>query len=201
MTTNSKIGYTRCSGLIVTLEILGQTNESRENVVDPDYARFRTDYVKVLEIKPSKVYYPLLNTNQSLMTVKNDTPNYTPVEFILGSTIKILNYNPKAECGPGIDYFKTLEAAEQFHELIREQEWYNFTGVNKEYNRHGKYTGQSWYQDGKFHCLDGPAVIDASGDKYWYQNGQLNDFSFHWDDEFELPQIRCGKRTRVPSVF
>lgn len=30
---------------------------------------------------------------------------------------------------------------------------------------------QKWYQDGKLHRDDGPAVIYPDGTQYWYQNG------------------------------
>jgi hypothetical protein len=29
---------------------------------------------------------------------------------------------------------------------------------------------RSWYQDGKFHRLDGPAIEQTNGSKFWYQN-------------------------------
>ena len=29
-----------------------------------------------------------------------------------------------------------------------------------------------WYQNGKLHRLDGPAVEWSDGDKFWYQNGK-----------------------------
>ena len=29
-----------------------------------------------------------------------------------------------------------------------------------------------WYQNGKLHRTDGPAVELADGEKYWYQNGE-----------------------------
>lgn len=31
-----------------------------------------------------------------------------------------------------------------------------------------------WYQDGKLHRIDGPAVEYAKGDKFWYQHGELH---------------------------
>jgi hypothetical protein len=34
--------------------------------------------------------------------------------------------------------------------------------------------GKEWYQNGKFHRLDGPAVELANGDKAWYQNDKLH---------------------------
>ena len=36
---------------------------------------------------------------------------------------------------------------------------------------------QRWYQHGKFHRNNGPAVIWADGSQYWYQNDK-----FHRDD-------------------
>ena len=33
---------------------------------------------------------------------------------------------------------------------------------------------REWYQNGKRHREDGPAVEDAGGDKVWYQNGSLH---------------------------
>ena len=33
---------------------------------------------------------------------------------------------------------------------------------------------QLWYQNGKLHRLDGPAVEYADGAKEWYQNGELH---------------------------
>jgi len=29
-----------------------------------------------------------------------------------------------------------------------------------------------WYQNGKHHRIDGPAIEYVNGDKYWYQNGK-----------------------------
>jgi hypothetical protein len=33
---------------------------------------------------------------------------------------------------------------------------------------------KAWYKNGKIHREDGPAVEDAGGDKVWYQNGSLH---------------------------
>ena len=32
----------------------------------------------------------------------------------------------------------------------------------------------TWYQNGKLHRLDGPALERVDGDKFWYQNGKLH---------------------------
>ena len=36
------------------------------------------------------------------------------------------------------------------------------------------YGSKLWYQNGKLHRLDGPAVEEADGSKRWYQNGKLH---------------------------
>lgn len=31
---------------------------------------------------------------------------------------------------------------------------------------------QNWFKKGKFHRLDGPAVVKANGKRFWYKNGK-----------------------------
>ena len=33
---------------------------------------------------------------------------------------------------------------------------------------------QIWYLHGKLHRIDGPAIIATNGDKFWYQNNKLH---------------------------
>jgi len=33
---------------------------------------------------------------------------------------------------------------------------------------------KSWYKNGKYHRIDGPAYEFANGDKYWYLNGKCH---------------------------
>ena len=33
---------------------------------------------------------------------------------------------------------------------------------------------KKWYQNGKYHRLDGPAIEDADGSKSWCQNGKYH---------------------------
>ncbi len=37
--------------------------------------------------------------------------------------------------------------------------------------------GKSWYIDGKRHRLDGPAIEFANGGKHWYQNGKRHNLN------------------------
>ena len=36
------------------------------------------------------------------------------------------------------------------------------------------YGGKHWYQNGELHREDGPAIERANGDRTWYQNDQLH---------------------------
>jgi hypothetical protein len=33
---------------------------------------------------------------------------------------------------------------------------------------------EEWYEDGKLHRIDGPAIIEPNGVRRWYQNGMLH---------------------------
>jgi antitoxin component YwqK of YwqJK toxin-antitoxin module len=37
-----------------------------------------------------------------------------------------------------------------------------------------EYGNQFWYQNGKPHREDSPAIIWANGDQHWYKNGELH---------------------------
>ena len=37
-----------------------------------------------------------------------------------------------------------------------------------------KHGTQEWYQNGKRHRADGPAIIDADGSQSWYKNDKLH---------------------------
>ncbi len=56
-----------------------------------------------------------------------------------------------------------------------------------------------WYQNGKLHRLDGPAVEWANGDKSWFQNGQyhrLNGPAIEWVDGGKEWWIKGEQLTR-----
>lgn len=42
---------------------------------------------------------------------------------------------------------------------------------------------QKWYQNGKLHREDGPAIVWADGSKFWYQNNQRH--------RLDGPAIEC----------
>jgi len=48
---------------------------------------------------------------------------------------------------------------------------------------------KDWYQNGKCHRLDGPAVEYANGDKFWYQNDKR-----HREDGPAVEYANGGKR-------
>jgi hypothetical protein len=63
---------------------------------------------------------------------------------------------------------------------------------------------KSWYQNGKRHREDGPAIEYADGDKYWYQNGKrhrLDGPACEWANAYKF-WYQNGKRHRLdgPAV-
>ena len=46
--------------------------------------------------------------------------------------------------------------------------------VEIHYNDNDKWSLTTWYQDGQYHRLDGPAVEHASGHKEWHQYGKFH---------------------------
>ena len=43
-----------------------------------------------------------------------------------------------------------------------------------------------WYQNGKHHRLDGPAIEYSNGDKFWFQNGKrhrLDGPAYEWSND------------------
>jgi len=45
----------------------------------------------------------------------------------------------------------------------------NYTGITEWWNG-----DKCWYKEGKYHRLNGPAIIYPSGLKYWYKEGKLH---------------------------
>ncbi len=103
------IGYKKLKdGWICTLEIIGKHNESRSNAKDPNYAKFRTDKVRVLDI--SKVTgYILEKTNKGVSL----NEKFGTLVYVVGEILIEISFNEKLSkvCGGGIHYFKTYDAA------------------------------------------------------------------------------------------
>jgi len=99
------LSYKRCrDDVIVTLEILGDTNEDRSGVVDANYAMFRTNRAKVVAIESMEFPCKRLRSAISLHT---QTFTYTIDTIVKVNVVGDCN----KECGPGIYYYKTKDAA------------------------------------------------------------------------------------------
>lgn len=66
-------------------------------------------------------------------------------------------------------YDKSIAGKIQIVREFTEQEWITLSG-----NLVNTFGHQIWYENCKFHRIDGPAVIFPDGRKYWYQNGLLH---------------------------
>ena len=69
-----------------------------------------------------------------------------------------------------LDFSGTIENSDGSKHWYQNGKYHRFDGPAIEYSNGYKH----WYQNGKRHRLDGPAVEYSNGDKYWYQNGELH---------------------------
>jgi len=159
MTTICK-AYKACKNSIVVLELLENsiTNEKRKDVINPSFAKFRTNKVKVIKI------IDVLTGDE----LDSDRSIYDP-NFIykVGEIIQTeINSDINTVCGEGIHYFKTYKAA---------LSWYYHNNINQikngtfiEYHENGRRDVEWNYLDGKLNGLQ----------HGWYDNGQKN---FEWN--------------------
>jgi len=99
------LGYKKCrDDVIVTLEILGDTNRDRPDVINADYAKFRTNKAKVVAIESMEFPRKRLRSATSL-----HTQNFV---YNVGRIIEVnVSDDWNEVCGPGIHYYKTKDAA------------------------------------------------------------------------------------------
>jgi len=116
MEAKLKLGYKRAKkNRLVVLEILGENTESRQKVVDPRYAKFRTSRAKVVSITDFK---------DPSIEYKDATSSFECIpEFIyrVGEIVVPRDkYDPDEEgvCARGIHYFLSKEAANYFSKPI-----------------------------------------------------------------------------------
>ncbi len=172
--------YKACRNSIVTLKLLPDsvTNESREGVIDPLHAKFRTNKAQVVSMIDPFTKEP----------ITEDTSLYdSRFTYEIGEIVKvtIFDNNINRVCASGIHYFKTYETAVSWY--IRQKniippdgtwrDWYESGQV--EYERTYK-NGESdgiwrwWYESGQL-ASEGTyknGIRDGTW-RYWYENGQL----------------------------
>ena len=182
--------YKACQYSIVTLQLLPDsvTNESRKEVVNSDYAKFRTNKAKVI-----KLVNPL--TKESL---DQDISLYDSF-FIYKKGEIVSTYfdsSPDKVCGKGIHYFKTYKAA---------LSWYYYnnccytTGTYIGCWDNGQKRCERTYKNGK---LDGPrrGWYDSSQLKYeeTCKNGELDGSGRGWY-ESGLPEYEGTYKNGYPD--
>ncbi len=201
--------YKACRNSISTLELLPDsiTNETRDGVVNSDFAKFRTNKAKVISIVNPE-------TNEQL---DSDCSGYSPsFVYKVGKEVStIFDPNINKVCGGGIHYFKTYEGAlswyyQHHYKTNGKYIWYYENGQKEfEHNykdgmENGQGTrwhpnGQKWWEfnykeglrDGKqeewrengqklhkYHYKGG--ILDGKQEE-WYENGQ-KDYECNYKD-------------------
>jgi len=144
------IGYKRCAGdVIVKLEILGNTNENRTSIVNPEYAKYRTDAARVIELASVQETVPIPTVAHSLYDSK--------FVYAVGQVVRApLTGDVEMACGSGIHYYKTRRAAELHAQTtpIMNGTWTTFydTGAKMKLGKFcdGSKQGnwETWYMSG-----------------------------------------------------
>jgi antitoxin component YwqK of YwqJK toxin-antitoxin module len=177
--SNPKYVYKSCGNYVVVLEKLDdtRTNESRSNIADPKYAKYRANKLKTILIinkfDPSDVIMEIENSFYAKKVV------YRTGEII---EIDDYNYNLNKVCSTGIHYFKTVEKS-FFWELLKFNpkftgkliKWYEngnklIEGEHKEGKREGKWI--EWYENGN-KLIEGEFKDGKKEGKWieWRENG------------------------------
>ena len=176
------IVFKSCSrNWIVVLQKLDDTicNEHRTNVVNPLFAKYRANKLKVLDIFNKF-------THKTTDTVTNSIHTATTIEYSVGKNVCADKYdlNENNICTTGIHYFKHPEVAyytelnvdEEFCELCVKDEhktWYDNGATHSVYKYIGRklFSHNCWWSNGNKYLesyvrQDGIVVI-----KEWDKNG------------------------------
>lgn len=186
----SHIGYKVCrinkydnEIVIVKLMILGNNNEDRSDVFDPETAKMRSSEVKVLEIyKKENCKVKRYPTAVSIYD-----PDFT---YTLNETIKIKNYDTRkyVVCSPGIHYFLTEEAALCYGQIDP------LNGKSIRYHDNGKVSSECYIINGQVHGkyaswhLNGTKNVECI-----YVNGKKNGKCVSWYDNGDIYYVKMYK--------
>jgi len=163
--------YKACRNSIVTLELLAdsKTNEKRDGIVDKNYAKFRCDKAKVIDIINVK-------TGEKMKTdisIRDERFEYSLEKFVETDFYTDLN----EVCAGGIHYFKTKEAAVSWFYRISSGDiglreiivmgWPD--GKWSAWYENGQKKSEKTYKHGKLH-----GEVST-----WYENGYKKDEEFY----------------------
>jgi antitoxin component YwqK of YwqJK toxin-antitoxin module len=142
--SNPKYVFKSCGNYIVVLEKLcyTKTNESRSNIADPKYAKYRANKLKTILIinkfDPSDV----------ITEIQNSFHTEKKVVYRTNEIIKIYTYDYDLDvvCTRGIHYFRTIEQS-FFWELLKFNP--TFTGKFIQWHENGNKEFEGEYKEGK----------------------------------------------------
>ena len=151
--SNTDLCYKSCGDYIVTMKKLPDTvtNESRKDVVDPLYSKFRADKLLVVRIEHK-------NTDETVTHVQNTTYRKKKIWYEVSKEVSVTDYNQDLDevCAPGIHYFLSRDAAF----------YWNNAGIINGLRR-------TWYGDGQKKLVSNYADAKLNGPcQSWYVTGQ-----------------------------
>ena len=164
------IGFKKCrDGLIAILEILGENNENREDIVDKNFAMMQCSRAKVLEI---------LDMHDKNKAFDSACGIYGgSLEYKVGKIVepnRYSNSNLSEVCTSGIMYFLTEEAA-YFYEYIPHD------GMYKKWHENGQIQKRCTYKDGELDGLCEEWHTNGQMDlRHTYKNGELDGHVEEW---------------------
>uniref|UniRef100_A0A6C0EC90 MORN-repeat protein n=1 Tax=viral metagenome TaxID=1070528 RepID=A0A6C0EC90_9ZZZZ len=137
--------YKKCNNCIVILKKIKDTltNESRDNVVDKKYAKFRANKLYVEKIISC-------DSLEELKQIKNSIHKEKELNYIVGEIVEVENFDKDINiiCSRGIHYFMTIEQAYYYAMDLS-----NFTGEYKHWYENGVMMVQYNLIDGKLNGL------------------------------------------------
>ncbi len=165
--------YKACKNSVVTLELLSDsiTNEQRDGVVDSNFAKFRTNKVKVISI---------INPETDEQLDKDCSVYDHNFVYKDGQIIKtIFERNINMICGGGIHYFKTYEGALSWYY----RDHIKTNGKCNRYYDNGQKELEYNYKDGK---IKGKLIRWGENGLKWsehnYKDGQKDGKQEGWYD-------------------
>jgi antitoxin component YwqK of YwqJK toxin-antitoxin module len=148
------IVYKSCGHQIVVLKKLEETltSEERNNVIDPQHAKFRANKLEVLCI------FSKSNPDEQLESVNNTIYKKRQLTYSVGEIISVDDYDANVDniCAQGIHYFKSVTAA-YYYKLSKR----NFTGTYIKYHDCGNVMSEREYVNG----------VKCGKWIEWYRNG------------------------------
>ena len=153
---------------IITLQILGKTNEGRNDVFDSNYAKFRCSSAIVVDIE----HYD----TQEKMNMDVSTYDSSFI-YEVGKEVVPHKYGEDLNkiCAPGIHYFKTKEAAESYFCQHLDGEEKN--GIYRTWHDNGRLWTETTIKDGE---LDGLY-------KSWFSDGNIAEESIYKNGLYDGP--------------